>query len=151
MLSMTKTIGNRGIMAPSIEDVKTAWSTVATFLTPPKTEEEYELLQTSLDQLEDEIEEGSHLETLLDYLGELLDHYEMSHFQEVADLEKKNITASEILKRFMERNGLKQNDLAPIFGAQSRVSEVLNGKRQITLDQVKALNHIHQIPVDLFF
>ena len=91
MLSMTKTIGNRGIMAPSIEDVKTAWSTVATFLTPPKTEEEYELLQTSLDQLEDEIEEGSHLETLLDYLGELLDHYEMSHFQEVADFQEVDI------------------------------------------------------------
>ena len=151
MLSTTKTNGNRRLMSPSIDEVKTAWSIVATFLTPPQTQEEYEGLQARLDQLEEEIEEGSHPETLLDYLGDLLDQYEMNHFHEVAELNKEYVAPSEVLRRFMGRHGLKQNDLAPLFGTQSRVSEILNGKRQITLSQVKKLHQKYQIPVDLFF
>ena len=87
----------------------------------------------------------------MDFLGELLDQYELAHFQEVADLDKEAVTPPEVLKRFMARNGLKQNDLSSIFGAQSRVSEVLNGKRQITLEQVKKLHDTYGLPVNLFF
>ncbi len=101
--------------------------------------------------LEQETEEGSDLEILMDYLGELLDKYELTHFPEVSELDKEDVTSSEILKRFLERNGLRQKDLSPIFGAQSRVSEVLNGKRQITLGQVKKLHEVFGFPVSLFF
>ena len=113
--------------------------------------EDYALLQTRLDQLEQEAEEENNLETLMDYLGELLDQYELAHFQEVADLDKEKVRPQEVLKRFMARNGLKQNDLASIFGAQSRVSEVLKGKRQITLEQVKKLHDTYGLPISLFF
>ncbi|MBF0350176.1 MAG: helix-turn-helix domain-containing protein [SAR324 cluster bacterium] len=137
-------------METSIESIKTAWPIVADFLTPPQTLSEYQLLQARLDQLEQEAEEGSNLETLLDYLGELLDEYELNHFPEVERLDQAEVTAGEILRRFMEKNGIKQIDLAPVFGAQSRVSEVLNGKRQITLSQVKQLHEIYKLPVNLF-
>ena len=138
-------------MVPSIDDVKTAWPVIANFLAPPQSRKDYNLLQTRLDRLEQEAEEGNNLETLMDFLGELLDQYELAHFQEVADLDKEAVTPPEVLKRFMARNGLKQNDLSSIFGAQSRVSEVLNGKRQITLEQVKKLHDTYGLPVNLFF
>ncbi|MBF0277346.1 MAG: helix-turn-helix domain-containing protein [SAR324 cluster bacterium] len=138
-------------MVPTLDDIKIAWPVVANFLYPPQSREDYVLLKVRLDQLEHEAEEGSDLEILMDYLGELLDKYELAHFPEVSELDKEDVTPSEVLKRFMERNGLKQKDLSPIFGAQSRVSEVLNGKRQITLEQVKKLHESFGLPVSLFF
>src|SRR6266852_3799808 len=35
----------------------------------------------------------------------------------------------EVLEELMEANNLKQKDLAPLFGSESVVSEVLRGKR----------------------
>jgi HTH-type transcriptional regulator/antitoxin HigA len=46
---------------------------------------------------------------------------------------------ADVLRALMEANGLRQLDLAPIFGAQSNVSEILNGKRQINARQARAL------------
>ena len=138
-------------MVPTLDDVKNAWPVISHFLYPPQSKKDYNLLQARLDQLENETEEGSDLEILMDFLGELLDKYELAHFPEVYKLDKEDVTASEILKRFMERNGLKQKDLSSVFGAQSRVSEVLNGKRQITLEQVKKLHEAFGLPVSLFF
>jgi HTH-type transcriptional regulator/antitoxin HigA len=40
----------------------------------------------------------------------------------------------------MEEMGLKQNDLLPIFGSKSRVSEVLNRKRKLTLNMIRQLH-----------
>ncbi len=138
-------------MVPTLDDVKSAWPVIAHFLFPPQSREDYDLLQARLDQLEQEAEEGSDLEILMDYLGDILDKYELTHFREVSELDKEEVTSSEILKRFMERNGLKQKDLSLIFGAQSRVSEILNGKRQITLEQVKKIHEVYGLPISLFF
>ena len=137
-------------MTPSIDEVKVAWPVIASFLTPPQSKVDYKLLQTRLDQLEQEADEGSSLEILMNHIGELLDEYELTHFEEVAELNKEDVTPTEILKRFIERNGLKQNDLAPIFGSQSQLLEVLNGKHQITLEQIKQLHDIYGLPVSLF-
>ena len=40
----------------------------------------------------------------------------------------------------MEEMQLKQNDLLPIFGSKSRVSEVLNRKRKLTLNMIRQLH-----------
>lgn len=138
-------------MIPLLDEVKTAWPVIANFLTPPRSAEDYRLLQTRLDRLEQETEEGSSLETLMDYLGDLLDQYELTHFQEVAELNEGDVSPPEILERFMERNGLKADDLAPIFGHPGQVSEVLNGQRQITIEQVRQLRNMYGLPVNLFF
>jgi HTH-type transcriptional regulator/antitoxin HigA len=39
----------------------------------------------------------------------------------------------------MNQNGLKQKDLVGIVGAKSTVSEILNGKRPLNLQHIKAL------------
>lgn len=43
------------------------------------------------------------------------------------------------IKFRMEQVGLKQIDLVPYIGSRSRVSEILSGKRQLTLDMIRAL------------
>lgn len=40
----------------------------------------------------------------------------------------------------MEEMQLKQSDLIPIFGSKSRISEVLNRKRKLTLNMIRQLH-----------
>jgi HTH-type transcriptional regulator/antitoxin HigA len=49
----------------------------------------------------------------------------------------------------MEEKGLKQKDLASIFGGKNRASEVLARKRPLTLSMIRALSESLQIPTDL--
>jgi HTH-type transcriptional regulator / antitoxin HigA len=44
-----------------------------------------------------------------------------------------------VLRFLMQQHDLRQADLAAIFGAQSNVSEVLSGKREINARQARAL------------
>jgi HTH-type transcriptional regulator/antitoxin HigA len=55
-----------------------------------------------------------------------------------------------VLKTLMEDRGLKQIDLAPLFGGRSRVSDALAGKREISKAQAKALATFFKVPADLF-
>lgn len=55
-----------------------------------------------------------------------------------------------VLKTLMEDRGLKQIDLAPLFGGRSRVSDVLAGKRDISKMQAKALAEFFKVSADLF-
>jgi HTH-type transcriptional regulator/antitoxin HigA len=45
-----------------------------------------------------------------------------------------------VIRIRMEEMQLKQNDLIPIFGSKSRISEVLNSKRKLTLNMIRQLN-----------
>ena len=47
-------------------------------------------------------------------------------------------TGAEMLRHFMERDGLRQSDL-PEIGSQGVVSEILNGKRDLNARQIRAL------------
>ena len=57
-------------------------------------------------------------------------------------------TPATVLASLMEEHGLKQTDL-PEVGAQSVVSAVLAGKRQLNLRQVKALAKRFAVPLDM--
>lgn len=46
----------------------------------------------------------------------------------------------EAIKFRMEQGGLRPADLVPFIGTAGRVSEILSGKRQLTLDMVRALS-----------
>lgn len=54
----------------------------------------------------------------------------------------------EALKFHMERLGLKQADLIPFMGASSRVSEVMNRKRSLTVEMVRNLSSGLGIPAE---
>ncbi len=53
------------------------------------------------------------------------------------------------LKFRMEQAGLKQTDLAPFIGNKSKVSEILSGKRPLSLAMIRALHKGLGIPADV--
>ena len=49
----------------------------------------------------------------------------------------------------MDQMGYKQKDLAEIIGLKSRVSEILNRKRKLTLDMIRKLHLAMNIPTEV--
>jgi HTH-type transcriptional regulator/antitoxin HigA len=50
----------------------------------------------------------------------------------------------------MRSCGLRQRDLLGIFGSDGIASEVVNGKRNISRTQAKALAEFFYLPIELF-
>ncbi len=70
----------------------------------------------------------------------------------VEEYEKRTVsipsaTPAEAILFRMEQSGLKQQDLIALIGSKSRVSEVLSGKRALTLDMVRKLHESLGIPL----
>ena len=55
----------------------------------------------------------------------------------------------EAIKFRMEQAGLKQRDLARYIGSKSKVSEVLSGKRALSLRMIRGLHANLDIPADV--
>jgi len=107
-----------------------------------KTKEEYENALVELEPLMD-AEPGSKAEETLELLSLLIEKYENEHYP---------ITLPdpiEAIKFRMEQQGLTQKDLIPYIGPQGRVSEVLNGKRPLTLTMIRNLNAALEIPAEV--
>ena len=49
----------------------------------------------------------------------------------------------------MEEQGLRQADLVPIIGSRSKVSEIFNGKRTLSLPMIRALAKGLGIPAEI--
>ena len=54
----------------------------------------------------------------------------------------------EVLRFLMDQHGLKQKDLADVFGARSIVSEVLSGKRKLNKDHIERLSASHTLQAE---
>lgn len=79
----------------------------------------------------------------LEILSILIDRYENEHFPiGMPD-------PIEAIKFRMEQMGMKQKDLAEALGFKSRVSEILNKKRKLTLDMIRKLSTTLNIPTDV--
>jgi HTH-type transcriptional regulator/antitoxin HigA len=82
--------------------------------------------------------EGDELEVLVT----LVEAYEESRFQfPPAD-------SVDVLRAVMEERGLGQSDFAKLIGSRSRASEILNRKRALSLDQIRAIRTAWRIPAD---
>lgn len=74
----------------------------------------------------------------------LIDDYENKHHPILP------LSPIEAIKYQMDELGLSQQDVAPYFGGANRVSEVLNGKRNLTLKMVREISkHLHIPPATL--
>lgn len=62
---------------------------------------------------------------------------------------RKRPALRDLLTYLMDQHGLTRADLVPLLGTASRVSEVLNGKRDLSMTMVKKLRDRFQIPADL--
>jgi HTH-type transcriptional regulator / antitoxin HigA len=58
-------------------------------------------------------------------------------------------TLSDLLAYLMDQHGLSRADLVPLLGTPSRVSEVLNGKRDLSMSMVRKLRERFNISADL--
>lgn len=101
-------------------------------LKPIKTETDYRQALNRLDEIFDAIS-GTPESDEADILGLLIDDYENRHFPiEPPD-------PIEAIKIRMEEMNLKQVDLIPEIGGKSRVSEILNRKRRLTVEMIRNL------------
>jgi HTH-type transcriptional regulator/antitoxin HigA len=55
----------------------------------------------------------------------------------------------DLLTYLMDQHGLSRADLVPVLGTPSRVSEVLTGKRELSMSMVRKLRERFQISADL--
>jgi HTH-type transcriptional regulator/antitoxin HigA len=55
----------------------------------------------------------------------------------------------EAIRFRMQQANLKQKDMIPIFGSKSKVSEVLNGKRELSLSMIRKLASELGIPTEV--
>jgi len=79
-------------------------------------------------------------------LGHLIDDYERRTSAKSA----KRYSPVQRLKYLMSEHGLKQADLADIFGGQPVVSAVLAGKRSINLQHARKLSARFGLSIDAF-
>lgn len=108
---------------------------------PIRTEKDYEATLARIDELMDaklESPEGEELDVLVD----LVELYESRHTQmgfpsPIAAIEFR-----------MEQGGLRPHDLIPVIGSREMVTEVLSGKRAITMTMARALHTRFGIPAD---
>lgn len=60
-------------------------------------------------------------------------------------------TPLEAIRFRMKQQGLRPRDLEPMIGPRSRVSEILTGRRSLTLDMIRALHRDLRIPLKSLF
>jgi len=115
------------------------------FVFVPASDAEYEQLVELLDEITDIVrdDESHPLAKMMDVIGVLIADYEDEH---VPEPEGDPIS---VLRYLMDEHGLKQKDLSEL-GSQGVVSEILNGKRELNLRQVKALSERFKVPASVF-
>ena len=62
---------------------------------------------------------------------------------------RRQVALPDLLGYLMDQHGLSRSDLIPLLGTASRVSEVLSGKRELSMTMVRRLRERFQISADL--
>ena len=111
---------------------------------PIKNEEDYSQTLSYIESLMDAKPNTPQMDEL-EVLTTLVEAYEEQHYKiEAPD-------PIEAIKFRMEQEGLKQKDLVTIVGSKSRVSEILNRKRKLTIEMIRNLHKQLHIPVESLF
>ena len=109
---------------------------------PIRTEEDHKRALARIDEIFD-AEEGTLEGDELDVLVDLVMYYE----SKTVDIGFPDPISA--IKFRMDQAGLTQRDLIPYIGSRSKVSEVLSGKRDLTLSMARALHQNLGIPADV--
>jgi len=109
-----------------------------------KTDTDYEKALSKAEKLMDlDPDPGTQAGDQLELLALLIKHYEDEHFpMETPD-------PNDAIRFRMEQQGLLQKDLIPYIGSKSKVSEILAGKRPLTLKMIRKLNIALNIPAEI--
>jgi HTH-type transcriptional regulator/antitoxin HigA len=107
-----------------------------------KTQTDYQAAVAHLETLMD-AQPGTRQEEELELFAVLVESYEREHFPiGLPD-------PIEAIKFRMEQQGLTRKDLEPFIGSQSKVSEVLNRKRPLSVAMIRALLSGLDIPAEV--
>ena len=128
-----------------LEEIAKVWPDIQPIFSVPHNEKDYNKLVNFLDNLIDEVgnKETHPLASLMETIGSLIETYESQY---ISDIEG---NAIDVLNVLMEEHGLKQSDLSEI-GSQGVVSEILSGKRQLNVRQIKMLSKRFKVSPAVF-
>jgi len=126
------------------DQIQTYWQNISPLLSI-RNEREYDAAVERMNELLDEIgtDENHPLYSLLDTLGTLIEAYEEDHHA-IPDA-----NGADVLRFIMGEHGLTQSEL-PEVGSQGVVSEILNGKRELNVRQIRALAKRFKVSASAF-
>ena len=100
---------------------------------PIRTKRDYEAAMKEVEKLWG-AKSGTRAGDRLDVLATLIDAYEAAHYpMDPPD-------PIEAIKFRMEQHGLSRRDLEPLIGTRTRVAEVLNRKRNLSIEMIRRLH-----------
>jgi HTH-type transcriptional regulator / antitoxin HigA len=122
-------------MNAQLKKIAKVWPDIQPIFSVPHNENDYNKLVDLLDSLIDEVgnNEEHPLTSLMETIGSLIEIYESQN----TDVIKGG--AIDALIALMQEHGLKQSHLSDI-GSQGVVSEILAGKRQLNVRQIKKMS-----------
>jgi HTH-type transcriptional regulator/antitoxin HigA len=107
-------------------------------------EAEYDAAITEIERLlDDDVETGSEGFDRLEFLSVLVEHFEDERYPMGA------VTPQQAVTFMLEQKGMDRSELDDVMGGKSRVSEFLNGKRDLSKGQVEGLRRLLGIPADV--
>ncbi len=112
-------------------------------LKPIKTETDYEnALERIYQLMQKELKEDSKLADELELLSIIVEAYEKKHYTIPSP------HPVEAIKFRLEQSGIDEKELNKILGGRSRKSEILSGKRKLSLSMIRGLHKKLNIPAE---
>ena len=129
------------VITPQLQQ---SWTQVSALL-KIRNEREYDLAVARLNSLIDEVgtDERHPLYSLLDTLDAVIHAWEEQHHS------MPRLEGADPLRLLMDEHDLTQSDL-PEVGSQGVVSEILNGKRELNIRQIRALSNRFGVSPSVF-
>lgn len=113
-------------------------------LKPIKTEEQYnQALDRIYTFMQTDVGEGSAESDELEILSILVKEYETEHYPVPSP------NPLEAIKFRLDQMGMSEKELGEILGYRSRKSEILSGKRKLSLAMIRKLNEVLHIPAKI--
>lgn len=109
-----------------------------------KSGEQHKLyLERASELMQMDLKAGSQESDELELISLLIEDYEKKHFAiDPPD-------PIEAIKFRMEQTGMKRSELQRILGSRSRASEILSGKRKLSLGMIRKLHDSLGVPAEI--
>lgn len=112
-------------------------------LKPIKTKKDYEAaLERAYELMQKDLKENSKLSDELEILSVLIEAYENKHYPVPPP------HPIEAIKFRIEQGNIDDKELTKLLGGRNRKSEILSGKRKLSLNMIRALNKKLKIPAE---
>ena len=110
-----------------------------------ETDEEFDRMAALLEELTiPERELTPEEDALASLIEKLVIAYDDEHYP------LPDVPPHRMVRFLMEQRGLKQADLVPVLGSRAQVSDLVNGKRGISKNQIKKLAEYFEVSPELF-